>query len=166
MKNTSMNFDSAKFGAVWQRVSQNPCAPAAALEPCAGGEEIELLRLIDITSQNEQLCRRTAARCSGKISRVMQNVAASEHIHTKKLRAKYYILTGATYCPTDTCSKTCSMSESLLNIFRSEGQTATDFFAAADTAKSTSLAQTYRQIARDEERNAEMISCLIEGMLC
>ena len=95
-----------KFDAVWRRVLAENDLSSAPPEPVVkpehhaeAAEAARLRRFMDDEACDAQLYGLLASKSTGCIRRTLDAISADECRHLKKLRARYFIVTGDTYSP-------------------------------------------------------------------
>ncbi len=184
-----LNTYRDKFDAVWQRVmSENaaPGAPSTGAETYKSGagpdESAQLRAFMDDEHCDAQLYELLASGTGGRTRQIFGRIAADERRHLRKLKAKYFILTGRTYTPPVSCPFVCSGPETLRQKVRGEAEGAAAYLDAANETGYADLAETYRALSADETRHSELlsrhrrkhvltrktsyISCRVTGMIC
>lgn len=163
-----MEFDRAKFDAVWRRVmpeaadnNREQNAPKQT-EP---DEACRLREFMDNEAQDARTYLMLAAMCSGSTLKRLNRIATDEQCHLKKLRAGYFILTGNMYKPPEACPLICSVPETLRRKYRDEKEGSDAYRDAAETTSISELANTYRALAEDEARHLKILGCIIENIL-
>ncbi len=166
-----LNTYSDKFAAVWRRVmsdnSEQNSHPANSEQKTftAGTAETARLReFMDDEVCDEQLYGLIARKLSGQSRQTLLSIASDERHHLKKLKAKYFILTGKTYTPPASCPYTRFVPGTLRLKVMDESEGAKAYLTAASETVYTELAETYRALAADETRHSEMLSDIIEDM--
>jgi hypothetical protein len=134
----------------------------------AAKADAEAARLRDFMDRESAAARyycQIAARCSGELRRVCLALAADCRCTINRLRTKYYIRTGEVYAPASSVAPTCSAAEALRNACLAETELYNDYLAAAETAATPDLADTYSQAACAARRRADsagrVLACLI-----
>ena len=165
------NTYTDKFDAVWRRVMSENAGQNAQLENTPmktdGNDVIETDRLrkfMDDEVCDARLYELVASKVSVRTRQTLLKIAADERRHLKKLRAKYFILTGKTYTPPDSCPYTRYVPETLRQKVKGEAEGAKAYRAAADETGHPGLAETYRQLAADETYHALLLGNIIEDM--
>jgi rubrerythrin len=169
MDDNGLYFDRAKFDAVWDRVSgNNPgtgLSPEQTMKLKGADDRAQLRKFMDDEAADAQFYCVLAAKTTGCMRRTLSNIAADERRHLKKLRTKYFILSGETYDPAPVCPVIYSVSDALRKRFEGETKGAAAYKAAAEETARKDLADTYLDFAADEARHAMEIERLIECMV-
>ena len=161
-----VSFDNAGFDAVWRRVTAGSGAgaqPYAMPEPGQDGGEM-LCRLMDSAALCIAFCRFAAGKCPGRIARALCDMALEERRYFKKLRARYFILTGGAYCPEEQCPEALTAAEGLRTIYAESLSAEKRLLMAAGMA-GDSFACTYGVFADQERCHAETAARLIEEII-
>ena len=166
-----LNNYKDKFDAVWRRVmsesaksnpqysATRPNAPDAELAQAA-----RLRKFMDDEANDAQLYGLLASMFSGRARGTLCSIAANERYHLKKLRTQYFIRTGKTYRPPRACPFIRSAPETLRLKVMDEAEGARAYQNAANETGYDDLAETYRRLASDEMRHAQMLSDIIESL--
>jgi rubrerythrin len=169
MEISDYQFDRAKFDAVWQRVLTGKTESAPKTEQTAkrrGDGEAEKLRcFMDGEAGDAQFYWSLAAMCSAGARATLLRISCDERRHLKKLRARYFILTGGTYAPPDTCPLIYTVPDALRRKYAGEKEGSAAYTAAAESAADADLRDTYLALAQDEARHSRTIGCIIESMM-
>jgi rubrerythrin len=168
MERSDDHFDRAKFDAVWRRVIQasgekSPAQKQTDQYADLGGADT-LRRFMDDESCDAQFYSTLACKCSGMTRQTLQRIASDEKCHLKRLRARYFILTGGTYTPPDTCPLITATADALRLKYAGEKEGAAAYREAAEQTSDQELKYTYLDLSQDEARHARTIGCLIERM--
>ncbi len=166
-----LNHYKDKFDAVWRRVmSENAEAstPARYSKPNAhGGDFAEASRLRDFMDDeacDAQQYALLARKFRSPAGQTLMSISSDERHHLKKLKVKYFILTGKTYTPPGSCPFISSVRETLRQKFMGEAEGAKAYLdAAADTAYDD-LSETYRTLAADEQHHSQLLGGIIETL--
>jgi rubrerythrin len=172
MERSNYEFDRARFDAVWQRVipemaANIPKQPRPDQHTAA--KEADTLRdmmadeACDAQFYSTLACM-LAVRCSGNTSQMLSRISADERCHLKRLRARYFILTGETYTPPNTCPVIYSVGDALRRKYSGEKEGAAAYRTAAEETADAELRDTYLALSADEARHSKMIGCIIETM--
>ncbi len=166
MDTSPLDFDKGKFDAVWRRVmkagSYTPDAPPV---PAVPGDAETLRAFMDDEYCDARVYAALSAKSRGSMRQTLQHIAADERYHYKKLKAKYYILTGKTYTPPGSCPYVRSVAETLRLRYTAERQGAEAYADAAAETYSAELAALYKSLGAEEAQHAEQIGSLLEEML-
>ncbi len=153
MDNNDLQFDKAKFNAVWQRIMP-------------GTEDIgQLRRFMDDEASDAQIYCMLASMCSGSSRQTLLRISSDERYHLKKLRAQHFILTGETYKPPSTCPLIYSVPDTLRRKYTGEKEGSAAYRAGAEKTLNKDLADTYLAFSEDEAHHSRMIGCIIENLL-
>ena len=167
MSYTDSTFDRNRFDAVWRRVmdASDEHGPASKNQTgTAGSVDYEKLRrFMDDEACDAQLYTALAARCVNA-RRTLLCIAADEKRHLRKLKARYFILTGETYDPPGTCPLIRSVSDALRLKYAGEREGAEAYREAAGDTADPELRDTYLALSQDEARHSKTIEHLIENM--
>lgn len=172
MDDTIPTFDRTKFDAVWRRVM--PETPNAAVHndyakqtppPAADGFLAQLRDFMDDEANDAQLYRTLASMCSGTTRQTLLKISSDESCHLKKLKAKYFILTGEVYTPPKACPLIYSVCDTLRRKHAGELAGAAAYKAAAGKTSVNELSDTYLELSSDETRHSKIIGCIIENMI-
>ena len=168
MERNDYDFDRAKFDAVWRRVmpetEDNTSKQKAAIKHSEDNEAEMLRDFMDDESCDAQLYCQLAAMCSGSARQMLMRISSDERCHLKKLRAKYFILTGETYTPPNTCPLIYAVCDALRLKYSGEKEGSAAYRAAAERTSDTDLKDTYLALSEDEARHSRTIGCIIENM--
>ena len=166
-----VNHYKDKFDAVWRRVmSENAEASPQADYPksnARGGESTEAARLkafMDDEACDAQQYALLARHFRGHAGQRLMGISSDERHHLKKLKAKYFILTGQTYTPPGSCPFVRSVRETLRQKVRGEAEGARAYLDAATDTAYDDLSETYRALAADEERHSQLLGGIIESL--
>jgi rubrerythrin len=166
--NTDVKFDRTKFDAVWRRVipeaAENNIGQKPFKQNACSDETCRLRDFMDDEANDARVYCMLASVCAGGTQQILYRITSDEKCHLKKLRAKYFILTGEIYAPPCACPLICSMSDTLRRLYAGEKEGAAAYRAAAETTSDHELADTYLALAEDEARHVKAIGCLIESM--
>ena len=169
MEQNDSYFDRAKFDAVWQRVrgaSDGNCpAPNTAGQRSGMDESERLRRFMDGEACDARFYAALACRCPGTSRQALLRIAADEACHLKRLRARYFLLTGAAYTPPEACPLIVTTPDALRGKHADEREGAAAYRAAAEQTPDQELKDTYLCLSQDEARHARTIVCLLEGLL-
>jgi rubrerythrin len=173
MEHRNYDFDRVRFDAVWQRVMPE-LAPATTkhmtVSKQTASEDAERLR----EQMNDEagdaryygmLACILASKGAGDANRMLSRISADERCHLKRLRARYFILTGETYTPPDTCPLIYSAPDALRRKYAGEKEGAAAYRAAAEATADADLKETYLALAEDEARHSRTIGRIIENMI-
>ena len=167
MERNDEHFDRASFDAVWRRVQNASGADWTSQKPterCAGADEAErLIRFMDGEAGDAQYYAALALRCPAA-RQTLTRISSDEKCHLKRLRAKYFILTGGTYTPPDTCPLIYSAADALRKKYSGEKDGVAAYRDAAEQASEQDLRDTYLELSQDEARHAKTLGRLIENM--
>jgi rubrerythrin len=159
-----------RFDAVWRRVmsggtedAQRPGAKPKAHDPSAA-EAGRLRSFMDDEATDAQIYGLLARKFRGRTRQTLLCLSSEERCHLKKLRAKYFILTGRTYAPPAACPFARNVPETLRLKVMDEAESAKAYLDAADETGYAELAETYRALASDETRHSRMLSDIIETL--
>lgn len=169
MDDNELYFDRTRFDAVWDRVSGSNnaagTAPMSTAKPKGADDRAQLREFMDDEAADAQFYCVLASKTTGCTRRTLSEIAADERRHLKKLRTKYFILTGETYDPAPACPVIYSVSDALRKRYEGEIRGAAAYRAAADMTAREDLADTYLEFAADESRHAMEIERLIECLV-
>lgn len=167
MVNNDSKFDRAKFDAVWQRVM-----PGAAENDMYqntlkkdADDAVQLREFMDDEANDAQTYCMLASMCAGSARQMLHRISSDERCHLKKLRAKYFILTGETYTPPNAYPLIYSVPDSLRRKYTGEKEGSAAYRAAAVKTSKEELSDTYIALSEDEARHSKMIGCIIENMM-
>jgi rubrerythrin len=108
--------------------------------------------------------RMLASMCSGNAYQMLSRISADERCHLKRLRARYFILTGETYTLPNSCPLIYTAPDALRRKYAGEKEGSAAYRAAAEKTSDTDLKGTYLSLAEDEARHSRIIGCIIENM--
>jgi rubrerythrin len=169
MDNNDYSFDRAKFDAVWQRVMpgtvDDNIKPNTMTQKAETHDTEQLCDFMDDEANDAQIYCLLASKCSGCTRQMLSRISADERSHLKKLRAKYFILTGETYTPPNACPLIYSVPDTLRKKYSGEKEGSAAYRAAAEKNSHKELADTYLALSEDEARHSRMIGCIIENMM-
>ncbi|MCL2409363.1 MAG: hypothetical protein FWC96_07085 [Oscillospiraceae bacterium] len=161
----NLSFDSEKFTAVWQRVTENRSGMGIDEIREPQGEvqtEPEMLcRMMEVLAQDAECLRKLARKCQSRTRDTLQCLVRDNLQILKKLRVRYFILTGGAYSPNCECKPFRAAAEGLRTIHISAVGLAESFTSA--TADYNDL--TYNEFAEIQLRHAETAACLIGNMM-
>lgn len=169
MDSNDVVFDRSKFDAVWRRVM-----PEAAefnrydntnTQKHAADDTAQLRAFMDDEANDAQTYSILATMCPGTIRNMLSKISADERWHLKKLRARYFILTGETYTPPDACPLIYAIPNMLRYKYAGEKGGAAAYNAAASKTSIPELADTYHALAEDELRHSKIIACIITSIM-
>lgn len=165
----NIDFDRAKFDAVWRRVMpealENNNKQKARTKSAETDNAGQLRDFMDDEANDAKAYCLLAAMCSGSTRQQLLRISSDERCHLKKLRARYFILTGDIYAPPNACPLIYSVRDALRRRYTGEQDGAAAYRAAAETTSGKDLADTYLALAEDEARHSKIIGCLIENMM-
>lgn len=165
---TDLKFDRAKFDEIWQRVmpgtNENNINVQSEQKPTETHEAGQLRDFMDDEANDVQTYCVLASKCSDSTRQTLLRISSDERCHLKKLKAKYFILTGKTYTPPNACPLIYSVSETLRQKYIGEKDGAAAYLAAAEKTSNPELKDTYLALSEDEARHSKLISCLIENL--
>lgn len=168
MEYSDYGFDRAKFDAVWQRVRPDLAASAPApVKPGCHAEDKEAARLRELMTQEAYDARfygALAAKCSGHMRRVLSRLSADELCHLRRLRAQYFILTGKSYTPPNTCPVVHSVPDALRRRYSGEKDGAAAYKADAENTRDENLKDTYLALSDEEARHRKILGHMIESL--
>ena len=168
MDNKDPVFDRAKFNAVWRRVMPEASeydTEQKAAKQTEPDDARQLREFMDGEAQDARAYCTLAAMCFGNTRQTLLHIAADERCHIKKLKAGYFILTGAMYEPPASCPLIYSVPETLRSTYKSEKEAACAYRSAASMTPDKELADTYLALADNEARHWKLIGCIIENMM-
>lgn len=169
MEDIELSFNRAQFDAVWDRVNGNNAnaytSPASTGKEKSTDDAAQLRAFMDDEALDAQYYCVLASKTSGCTRRTLSNISADERRHLKKLRTKYFILTGEAYDPAPACPVVYSVSDALRKRYAGEVKGASAYKAAAEHTAQEGLADTYLELASEEARHAMDIERLIECMV-
>jgi hypothetical protein len=152
----NLNFDSERFTAVWQRVTAEMQSPAHTDQPPPTETEANTLcRHMEALAQDAEHCRNLAKKCPGRMAETLQRMSRENSRLLKKLRVKYFILTGGAYSPDCGGRPICTTTEALRELYNS----------AVSLGEKFAEHHTYHDLAEVKRHHAETIARLIENML-
>lgn len=168
MEHSDYGFDRAKFDAVWRRVKlESAVLTPAPAKPDRYTEDEEAARLLELMTQEACDARfygALAARCSGSMRRALSRLSAEEFCHLKRLRAQYFIRTGQSYAPPNTCPVIYSVPDALRRRYAVEKDGAETYEAEAENARDESLKDTYLALSKEEARHRRILEHMIESL--
>lgn len=168
MEYSSNQFDRAKFDAVWKRVKPEMALNMKDLREngrYSVSEDCDRLRgFMDGESCDAEFYGMLALKCSGCARQMLLRISADEQGHLKKLRAKYFILTGETYKPPNACPLIRTVPDALRRKYSGEKEGSVAYRTAAEDAADTDLKDTYLALSADEARHSKAIGCIIETL--
>lgn len=163
-----MDFDRAKFEAVWRRVMPEAAGQIGELNAANRPEKGDACRLrefMDNEAQDARVYRMLAAACSGSARQGLHQIVLDEQCHLRKLKAVYFILTGKIYKPPETCPFIRDLPETLRCKYRDEKEESAAYKDAAEATSVNELADIYPALAEDEARHYKIIARIIENIL-
>ena len=167
-----INTYTDNFDAVWRRVMADNAGQdtqAVYRDTTAhshGPDETKRLqKFMDDEVCDARLYTLIGGKLSGHARQTLLSIASDERHHLKKLKAKYFILTGKTYTPPGSCPYTRYVPETLRLKVLSESEGAEAYLSAANDTGYSELAETYRQLAADEAHHSQMLGSIIEDMI-
>lgn len=171
MDDTIPSFDRTKFEAVWQRVM--PGTPGAAVHydhskqtrPSAADELAQLRDFMDDEANDGQIYRALASMCGGCTRQALLSISSDEMRHLRKLKAKYFILTGEVYMPPKACPLIYTVCDTLRRKRAGELEGAAAYKAAAEKTSINELSDTYLELSFDETKHSRIIDCIIENII-
>jgi rubrerythrin len=162
------DFSRERFDAVWQRVmrgrAENGPAPTLKTPYAEPGDADGLRRVMDDETGDAQFYSALACKCSGPAREPRRRIASAERCHLKILRARYFILTGKTYAPPDSCPLIYSPADALRRKYAGEKEGAEKYGRAAEQASDPDLRDTYLTLSREEARHAKTVCGIIENL--
>lgn len=149
------------FPAVWQRVTCRESI-AAGQPPAPAFDEDEALRIF---LHDETCTANSAASLSrqfqGDGRAMLQRHAADAKRRLRRLRAEYFIRTGATPPALDDCPGVTGKMASLRAMFLRSNDIAERYAQAAEQTGSPELRELYGAFAADERRCAQELRALL-----
>lgn len=137
-----------EFAEIWRRVSDEPA--------CVSGssEESVLAALIEQSAKTAAYAAALAKMFPSPGRTVLQTQAAEERSRLRNLRAEYFLLTGESFPPKNSCPGVSGKLASLRELYFMQQKLAAAFHAAAETA-SPEQAEMYHQYANEVECSAK-----------
>ena len=161
----NLSFDSEKFTAVWQRVteSKSGAAPDKIHQPQdeAQSESDMLCRMMEILAQDTECLRILARKCQTRARDTLQCMMRDNLQISKKLRVRYFILTSGSYSPICECKPFHTVSDGLRMVHISTTNLVDKLTSAATEYKDP----TYHKFAKIKSRHIETIACLIGNII-
>lgn len=168
MERYENQFDRAKFDAVWRRVMGDDRESGPLSNPKSQradqGEDEKLRRFMDDEACDAQFYATLACKYTGMARQILQRISSDEKCHLKRLRARYFILTGKTYTLPDTCPLIYSPADALRRKYSGEKEGAQAYLDAAEQTGDPDLRDTYLALSQDEARHSKMVGSIIENM--
>ncbi len=165
-----LNGCKDKFDAVWRRVmsdsakdAQHSVGRPKTHDPGAA-ETGRLRSFMDGEAADAQIYGLLARKFRGCARQTLSGISSDERCHLKKLKAKYFILTGKTYAPPASCPFTRNVPETLRLKLLGEAEGAQAYLGAADETVYADLAETYRALAADETHHSRLLGDIIETL--
>jgi rubrerythrin len=163
-----LEIDRDRFDAVWRRVMPEPAEYGVrqkAVKQTTSDDACRLREFMDNEAQDARIYCMLASMCSGSPRQALLRISSDERCHLKKLRARYFILTGEMYKPAEACPLIYSVPDALRKKHQGEKEGAAAFRSAAEMTSDRELADTYLAHADDEARHSKMIGCIIENII-
>ncbi|MCL2401386.1 MAG: hypothetical protein FWC90_01945 [Oscillospiraceae bacterium] len=161
----NLSFDSEKFTAVWQRVTESKSGTVPnkmhKTRDEIQTESDRLCRMMDILAQDAECLRILSRKCHPRARDTLQRMTRENLRTLKNLRVRYFILTGGSYSPACECQPFHTVSERLRMVHINAVSLADKFTSAAKNHKNV----TYNEFAKIKTRHAEIITCLIGNMM-
>lgn len=145
------------FESVWSRVAGDPPTKSGQASDC---DEVTLRSLIVAEATALDFYRKLAARSSTS-RRIFAGIAEDEQRHLRHLQTEYYLLTGDSYMPPESCPLLRGGLSDLRHACLTKREAERTYLDEAGRTERDKLAQMYRNHSNDESRHAEIIRKLI-----
>lgn len=152
-----MEYDLQKETRVWERIRTPQCQNR-------GADAAEIAKIVCAEMADACFYRALAAALPAKERRCLLEIAQDENKHAKTLSAIYFLLQGQRLCP-ERPPRFCPscLTEELRKRWREELAAAERYEKLA--GQMPEFASTFRCLAADEKRHAQMILCLLQKMV-
>ncbi len=141
------------FEQVWSRVTGAP--------EDAGAEDAAVLRELIADEARDRALYLALARRVRAASAALTELAGDEREHFTALQTEYYLLTGETCTPPESCPMIHGALSALRGAHAGELAGAERYMRAAESAGDAARGELFRAHAADERRHAETLRRLI-----
>ena len=151
-----IRYGMEHFDRVWSRVTDTETPPAAS-----GWDEQAALRgFMDDEARDRAFYTALAGRCPAG-GNALRCMAADERGHLRELQVEYFLLTGESYAPPESCPVVNGTLSAMRKAHAGETAGSEEYRRAASRTPSPRLRALYESHAADEAMHAEKLRALI-----
>lgn len=152
-----MNSQFRGFEDVWSRVTGE--------KPLRGGGDAETLRRLMDGEAEDAARYDELARRSRVAARELREMSADEREHFRHLQVEYYLLTGDSYLPPESCPLIKGVLGAMRAAYVGELKGAEEYMKAAGETERPELRELYEAHAGDERGHAATLRRIITRAL-